>query len=71
MITSLHHHALKLPLMIKMILDNTYPITDEEGKILTPYTFTITSLCESNAKYQINLEVLNNTTLEDMSILKD
>ncbi len=51
-------------------LENAYPITDEEGKVLTPYTFTITSLCESNAKYQINLEVLNDTTLEDVSILK-
>ncbi len=51
-------------------LENAYPITDEEGKVLTPYTFTITSLCDSNAKYQINLEVLNETTLEDVSILK-
>jgi len=49
---------------------DAYPISDEEGRELTPYTFTITNTCDSYASYQINLEVLNDTTLEDLSFLK-
>jgi len=47
-------------------LENAFPITKEEGKSLTPYTFTITNTCESYASYQINLEILNNTTFENL-----
>ncbi len=39
-------------------LQNSYPITDEEGMRLTPYTFTIENICDTNATYQINLETL-------------
>jgi len=46
-------------------LTNAFPITKEEGKSLTPYTFTITNTCDSYASYQINLEILNNTTFND------
>ena len=44
---------------------NTYPMYDEDGSKLTPYTFTIKNNCASYATYQINLEVLNNSTLND------
>ncbi len=47
-----------------------YPITDEEGKTLTPYTFTITNQCSSYASYQIKLEVINDSTLTNYSYLK-
>ena len=51
-------------------LQNTFPITDEEGKTLTPYTFTITNTCENYASYQINLEVLNASTLTHYEYIK-
>ena len=44
-------------------LTNAYPLTDEEGRALTPYTFTIKNKCSEYASYQVNLEVLNNSTL--------
>jgi len=37
-------------------LDKAYPLKDEEGKDLIPYTFTITNTCSTTAFYQINLE---------------
>jgi len=44
-------------------LGNAYPITDVEGSSLTPYTFTITNTCNSLVGYQVNLEVLNSSSL--------
>lgn len=44
-------------------LTNIYPISDEEGKKLTPYTFTLTNTCTISAKYSVNLEMLEGTTL--------
>ena len=40
-------------------LQKAYPITDEEGKKLTPYTFTIENTCDGPASYQINLETMS------------
>ena len=40
-------------------LEKAYPILDEEGEKLTPYTFTLRNNCNANVKYQINLESLN------------
>ena len=51
-------------------IQSAYPISDEEGSILTPYTFTIKNTCDAYASYQINLEILNTTTLENVSFLK-
>lgn len=51
-------------------LEKAYPIIDEEGRKLTPYEFTITNTCESFSNYQINLEILNTTTFEDLSYMK-
>ena len=44
-------------------LDSAYAISNDKGKSLTPYTFTVTNTCDITAKYNINLEVLNNSTL--------
>ena len=44
-------------------LDNMYPISDEEGKKLTPYSFTITNTCDMLAGYTVNMEMLEGTTL--------
>ena len=51
-------------------LENAYPISDEEGKKLTPYTFTITNTCDTLVKYQVNLDILNTTTLTNDSYVK-
>ena len=40
-------------------IEKAYPILDEEGVTLKPYTFTITNTCNENAGYQINLESLS------------
>ena len=44
-------------------LDNMYPISDEEGKKLIPYSFKITNTCSMSAEYKVNLEMLEGTTL--------
>ena len=43
-------------------LTSAYPISDIEGLETTSYDFTITNNCSSQAKYQINLESLNEVT---------
>ena len=44
-------------------LTDAYPILNEEGKKLTPYSFTITNTCDLFASYTVNLEILENNTL--------
>ena len=44
-------------------LDKMYPISDEEGRKLTPYSFTITNTCDMLAGYTVNMEMLEGTTL--------
>ena len=44
-------------------LENAYPIEDTEGAKLTPYTFTITNICDLLASYTVNLEMLEGTTM--------
>lgn len=44
-------------------LDNAYPITDAEGKQLDPYIFTITNTCTADARYAINLDIDEQTTI--------
>ncbi len=39
-------------------LGNTYPMTDEKGKNLSPYTFVITNNCTIDASYTIYLNQL-------------
>ena len=45
-------------------LQKTYPMEDEEGKKLTPYTFNLKNECNDKANYQINLETLTGSTLD-------
>ena len=51
-------------------LQKAYPILDEDGKKLTPYEFTITNTCDSYASFNVNLEVLNTTTLTNNDAIK-
>ncbi len=44
-------------------LQNAYPIYDEDGKKLTPYSFTITNTCDLFASYTVNLEMLEGSNL--------
>ena len=44
-------------------LTKAYPISDTEGKKLTPYSFTITNTCDLFLSYTVNLEVLNESTM--------
>ena len=51
-------------------LEKAYPLTDELGKRLTPYSFTITNKCNTTAAYQINLELINTSTITNMDYIK-
>ncbi len=51
-----------------ILLENVYPILDEDGKKLVPYTFTIKNNCEAYATYQVNLEIVNTSTLNSQNI---
>lgn len=44
-------------------LEDTYPISDEDGMATTPYTFTITNTCDSFISYEVLLGVTNDTTM--------
>ncbi len=44
-------------------LDNAYPISNDKGKSLTPYAFTVTNTCDITAEYSVNLEILKDSTL--------
>ena len=49
-------------------LKNTIPISDDEGKTLKPYKFTIRNKCNDYVDYSINLEMLNETTIQSNNI---
>ncbi len=51
-------------------LQKSYPLYDKDGKKLTPYEFTITNNCDSYASFNVNLEVLNTTTLTNNDAVK-
>ena len=46
-------------------LQSAIPLTDGEALRLTPYTFTIKNICDMTADYQINLETLNTSTINE------
>lgn len=46
-------------------LEEAYPITDNDGKKLSPYTFTITNKCSTGINYQINLDILSDLDNKD------
>ncbi len=45
-------------------LGNTFPILDEKGLKLKPFTFTIKNNCDDYADYEISLEMLSETNLD-------
>ena len=45
-------------------LTNAYPITDEQGLKLKPFSFTIHNNCSIFSHYYVNLEALEGTTLD-------
>ena len=49
-------------------LENAYPISNDKGKKLTPFTFTVTNTCDITAEYSVNLEVLKDSTLSSKFI---
>lgn len=40
-------------------LTEAFPITDIEGKKLSPYVFTITNKCDTGILYEVNLDILS------------
>ena len=44
-------------------MENTFPITDEEGMTTSPYTFTITNTCNTFLSYEVILGVAEETTM--------
>ena len=50
-------------------LEKQIPIINEEGKKLTPYTFTINNTCNSMMAYSLNLEELEGSTLASKYIM--
>ena len=44
-------------------LDKTYPLTEQEGSNLVPYTFTIKNVCNKAGDYEVNIETINTSTI--------
>ncbi len=51
-------------------LANSYPITNEQGLITTPYTFKVTNKCNTYVEYKIVMSVLNSSTLTTEEYIK-
>lgn len=52
-------------------LNNTIPISDEAGKLQTPYEFTIKNTCSVTANFEVALDTLSTTTLANNQIKID
>ena len=48
-----------------ILLENSFPMYDKDGKKLTPYTFQVSNICDRKVEYQLNFETTNNSTLKD------
>ena len=46
-------------------LNNAYPISNEKGKMLMPYKFSISNQCSVAASYNVNLETLSTSTMDE------
>lgn len=51
-------------------LTEALPITDEVANALVPYEFTLLNTCSNLVEYQINLEILNDTTIDNFNYIK-
>lgn len=49
-------------------LMSAVPLSEENALKLDPYSFTIENVCNINANYDINIEVLNDSTLEESEV---
>ncbi len=49
-------------------MDNAYPLTDEEGMQITPYTFTIKNTCDTFISYEISLGMTDTTSLNSQYV---
>ncbi len=49
-------------------LIDTVPLSEEAAKELTPYKFTITNTCNTSSYYDVNLEILEGTTIESSEV---
>ena len=49
-------------------LDKMYPIQDYVGKTLVPYKFTITNQCSIASSYNVLLETLNTSTMDESKL---
>ncbi len=49
-------------------LENFYPISDDIGKISIPYKFTITNTCSVASSYNVLLETLNSSTMDESKL---
>jgi len=47
-------------------LTNQFPMSDEEGMELVPYTFTVTNNCNTSIDYQIALETMSNSNSKEV-----
>ena len=45
-------------------LDNAFPLKESDALNLIPYEFSIENVCNHSASYEVNLEVLDGTTLD-------
>ena len=45
-------------------IEKAYPLTDEQGRETTPYSFTVENTCDLFASYTITLEVTKESTLD-------
>ena len=52
-------------------LTSSFPMRDGDGVQTTPYTFTIRNICNHPADFQINLETLNTSTIDEEFIKAD
>ena len=52
-------------------LGASFPMRDSDGVKTTPYTFTIRNICNHPADFQINLETLNTSTIDESFIKVD
>ncbi len=50
-------------------ITDAYPLSTKEGMKQTPFTFTLTNKCTTTAEYQVNLEVLATTTLDQQYVV--
>ena len=51
-------------------LSDSYPLSDEEGMQIDPYTFTIENVCSIDAYYETTINVMNGSNLDNISKIK-